>query len=460
MPRSPSARCLPTITFVTDCSARSVSPRQPISGPRSRPLMSSVIGSAPCRTLTKARTPMCFNRPSTRVFAASALPLAGACGIPVVGAPWSMIVTSTTVSSAVSLRILTSTLRRLSWSTISAASTASSSVRPRPSADLKFVHSLPSTFFRLSLFVRAARLSSLGDVGHRLAPEAGRCLAGQRRRSPRDSPEPRRQQVAPPDHEALLNDTYAVPDEPVEAESGGNVQGEVADHQGRDPHHRPLHLQCLELLLGRVRRRRHLQHLRLDERRDRGEQGEDEIRDRRDRQAWKHQLVVGVLVEVCQEQEVRGDVVPATEVGEHVVESRQDRQLNDQGQAADQTAERVDPVFLVQLHHLGVQPLRLFLVLLAKLRDLRGELALLDHRLALSHELELLERREQQPDEDRQEDDRDAVSADRTKDRYTDDVGVDIAEGALQGGAENRPPYGLDGLKDVEWRAEKDGLVP
>src|SRR2546421_2077786 len=460
MTSSPPTGCLHTITLFTACSARSVSPRQPIKAPRSRPLMSSVMGSLPVRTLTCARTPMCFSSPSTRLFAASALPLVGTGVIPITGALWSMIVTSTMVSSDVSLRILTSTLRRLSWSTISAASTASSSVRPRPSADLKFVHSLPSTFFRLSLFVRAARLSSLGDVGRRLAPEAGRCLAGQRRRSPRDSPEPRRQQVAPPDHEALLNDTYAVPDEPVEAQPGGNVQGEVPDHQGRDPHHRPLHLQCLQLLLGRVRRRRHLQHLRLDERRDRGEQGEDEIGDRRDREAWKHELVVGIFGEVCHEQEVRGDVVPATEVGEHVVQRRQDRQLNDQGQAADQAAERVDPMFLVQLHHLGVQPLRLFLVLLAKLRDLRGELALLDHRLALSHELELLERREQQPDQDRQEDDRDAVGADRVEDRYADDVGVDKAERALQGDAEDRPPCRLDGLKDVEWRAEKDGLVP
>src|SRR5438477_7872330 len=149
--RSPSARCLPTITLVTACSARSVSPRQPISAPRSRPLMSRVMGSEPVRTLTWARTPMCLRRPSTRLFAASALPLAGAGMVSGVGAFWSITVTSTRVSSGVSLRILTSTLRRLSWSSISAASTASSSVRPRPSADFKCLHSLPC-FSRRRLF--------------------------------------------------------------------------------------------------------------------------------------------------------------------------------------------------------------------------------------------------------------------------------------------------------------------
>src|SRR5437764_7256358 len=79
--RSPSARCLPTITLVTDCSARNVSPRQPMRAPRSLPLMSRVIGSTPERTLTRARTPMCLSRPSTSARAASALPFGTACVI-------------------------------------------------------------------------------------------------------------------------------------------------------------------------------------------------------------------------------------------------------------------------------------------------------------------------------------------------------------------------------------------
>src|SRR5712692_683021 len=240
MTRSPSARCLPTITLVTACKARSVSPRQPISAPRSRPLMSSMIGSVPERTLTRARTPMCFSSPSTRPRAVSALPLEGAAGSPA-AASWSMTLTSTIVSSAVSVRILTSTLRRLSFSSINAASTASSRVRPRPSADFTCAISLP--LFSCLL----GRLRPGTVPGHRLGDPRGadRALARQGRRPSRDGPETRRQQVPPPDHEALLNDTYAVPDKPVEAQAGGNVQGEVADHQRREQDHRPLHLQGL-----------------------------------------------------------------------------------------------------------------------------------------------------------------------------------------------------------------------
>src|SRR5207248_691102 len=70
----------------------------------------------------------------TRPRGVSALPFAAAGAATGPPSLSSITLTSTTVSSAVSLRILTSTWRRLSWSSINAASTASSRVRPRPSA--------------------------------------------------------------------------------------------------------------------------------------------------------------------------------------------------------------------------------------------------------------------------------------------------------------------------------------
>src|SRR6266849_5606641 len=57
-----------------------------------------------------------------------------------------MTLTSTTVSSGPSLITRTSTFRRLSPSSIKAASTASSRVRPRPSADLIAPPPLPHLF--------------------------------------------------------------------------------------------------------------------------------------------------------------------------------------------------------------------------------------------------------------------------------------------------------------------------
>ena len=126
--------------------------------------------------------------------------------------------------------------------------------------------------------------------------------------------------------------------------------------------------------------------------------------------------MIRVLIQVRDEKKVSRDIVAATEVGEDVVERGQDGQLDDQRQAADQSAERVDPVFLVELHHLGVQLLRLFLVLLPQLPHLGRKLSLLDHGLALGDQLELLQRREEQPDEDREDDDRDAVRSDGVED--------------------------------------------
>src|SRR5712692_10115121 len=363
MTRSPSSRCLPTITFVTDCRARSVSPRQPINAPRSRPVTSSVIGSLPARTCTEARTPMCLRSPSSSVRTVSALPFTGDSPA---GADASITVTSTTVSSGFSLTTLTSTLRRVSPSSIRAASTASSRVRPRPSADL--IVSLPSsrlvapaclgraplgvlcilvlpptTLHAPRQLLRVAAAAVLGRTGSLR-------LADRRLRAASLGPE-----ASPPDHEVLLNDTDAVADEPVEPEAGRNLQGEVPDHQRRHHDHHSLHLLGLQLLLRGVRRRRRLQHLRLHEGGGRREQREDQVGDGRDRQPVQDRHLGREGHQGRHEQEVRRLDV---RVPENPVKRRQHRDLDDQRKAAHQPAERVDAVLLVELHHLGVQLLR------------------------------------------------------------------------------------------------------
>src|SRR5438270_6067755 len=297
MTRSPSSRYLPTITFVTDWSARSVSPRHPISAPRSRPVTSSVIGSLPGRTCTCARTPMCFKSPSRRERTVSALPFAWGIEPAACATAGSMMLTSTTVSFGFSLTTLTSTLRRVSPSSIRAASTASSRVLPRPSADLIVLLTSSRLLLtplrplgRASLRVlrilgpRPAALHTprqLLRVARATAAILGRTRSfrlGDRWAAPFGS------QASPPDHEVLLNDTDAVADEPVKPEAGRDLQCEVPDHQRRHHDHHSLHLLGPGLLLGRVQRRRRLQHLRLHDGGERREQREDEVGDGRGRQ--------------------------------------------------------------------------------------------------------------------------------------------------------------------------------
>src|SRR5205085_7516355 len=150
----------------------------------------------------------------------------------------SITVTSTSVSSVPSRRTLTSTFRRVSPSSMSAASTASSRVRPRPSTDLidltsrLFVGALaigrPLLLpLRLAVAVRRS-LRQVARTGRGTAARRGSSGHGRRRRPLGPAP---RQQISPPDHEALLNDTHDVPDEPVEAQAGGDLEGEDADHQ-------------------------------------------------------------------------------------------------------------------------------------------------------------------------------------------------------------------------------------
>jgi hypothetical protein len=121
-------------------------------------------------------------------------------------------------------------------------------------------------------------------------------------------------------------------------------------------------------------------------------------------------------------------------------------------------------VLAVELHHLGVELLGLFLVLLAQLGDLRRELALLGHRPALVDELELLKRREEQPDDDRDHDDRHAVGTDGLHHRHTLEVAVDGAEQPRQRVLDDQRPQIDDGQEDVEYRvvllraAQKNGV--
>src|SRR5438876_497706 len=97
-------------------------------------------------------------------------------------------------------------------------------------------------------------------------------------------------------------------------------------------------------------------------------------------------------------------------------------------------------MLLVELHHLGVQLLRVFLELLAQLGDLGRELALLDHGLALGAELELLQRSEQQPDEAGQDDARDAVRPDRVEAGYPGYLRLEEGQRRLQSAPGGRPP--------------------
>src|SRR5713101_4369485 len=365
-----------------------------------------------------------------------------------------MTLTSTTVSSGPSLITRTSTFRRLSPSSIKAASTASSSVLPRPSADL--ISPLPSSSplppSRAASRLRRRFEPGLGSV-LRAAPALGR------RGQYRPSPVSWRQEVAPADHEALLNDTDQVPDKPVKPQAGRDLQGEVSDHQRRQPHHRPLHLLGLLLLVGGVGRRRLLHHLRLHEGGDRSQQWKDQERKRGDRQAREQQVVHRDVVEVGYEQERLLWMAGLRETLEHVVERCQDRDLDDQRQAADKPSERVDAVLLVELHHLRVQLLRILLVLLAQLPNLGRELALLDHRLALRHQLEPRQRRQGQADQDRQDDDRDAVRADRIDDWNLRKVREQIEEERRERLLDERHPQMVEGQEDIEDAAESGAQV-
>src|ERR1700730_7617317 len=336
---------------------------------------------------------MCLSKSSTIARATSALPFTGAA--PAAAEAWSMMLTSTTVSSGPSLSTLTSTFRRLSPSSIRAASTASSSVRPRPSAD--FI-SEPSSFWfpGPGSVLGSLRRCTWGFVLSPLRPVARPILRAASAPAlgvdglVRSGTAPLWQQVPPAGHEALLNDTDAVADKPVEPEPCGYCDGEVQDHQGRKQDHRSLHLLGLLLLLGRVRQRWHLQHPRLNQGRDGGKDWEDEVCKCRYGQAGKQQVVVGVVVQVGDEQEGRRHMLVHREVPEYVVESRQYRQLHDQREAADPPSQRGDPVLLVELHGLGVELLPVAFEFLAQVRDLWRELALLDHGFPLGDDVQLL----------------------------------------------------------------------
>src|SRR2546427_6596179 len=367
-----------------------------------------------------------------------------------------MTLTSTTVSSGPSLMTRTSTFRRLSPSSIKAASTASSRVRPRPSADFIGLPPRLCSLFRPPgprSVLRRGLEARPGSAIFRTAP------AFDRDRLRRPPSTPLRKQVSPTDHEVLLNDTDQVPHKPVQPQAGGNLQGEVADHQRRQPDHRPLHLLGLELLLGRVDRRRLLQHLRLHERGDRRKQRKDQELRWGDRQAGEQRVLHRDVVEVGHEQERLRWMAGLRETLKHVVKGRQDWDLDDERQAADQASERVDAVLLVELHHLRVQLLRICLVFLAQLPYLGRELALLDHRLALRHQLELRQRRQGQTDQDRQDDDRNAVRADRADDRNRRKVREQIEEERGERLLDERHPQTVEGQEDIEDAAEGGAQV-
>ena len=110
-------------------------------------------------------------------------------------------------------------------------------------------------------------------------------------------------------------------------------------------------------------------------------------------------------------------------------------------------------MLLHQLHALRVQALRVLLVFLGELGHLRRQLSLLDHRLSLVDQLELLQRRKDQADDDCQEDDRDPIRSDHVEDRNAHDVRVDERQGGLQGDSKHVPPQRVDGVEDVERRA-------
>src|SRR5712692_1146885 len=327
---------------------------------------------------------MCLSNPSTSARAMSPLPFAGAVP-PSEAAAWSMTLTSTTVCSGPSLITRTSTFRRLSPSSIKAASTASSSVRPRPSADLIGMTSRHCSLSRPpgpAVLRRWLEAWAWPGSTFRTIPAPGdNCLC-----RPPSAP---RQHVAPTDHEALLNDTEHVADKPVEPQARWNLQREVPDHQRGQPDHRPLHLLGLQLLLGRGGRRRLLKHPRLHQRGDRSEQRKHQKLRRGERQALEQQVLHRDRVQVRDEQERLRTVARFGEALEHVVERGEDRNLNDEWEATDHPSERVHAMLLVELHRLLIHASRVLLELLADLGDLRRELSLLDHGLPLRYELEL-----------------------------------------------------------------------
>src|SRR5438309_9256387 len=196
-----------------------------------------------------------------------------------------MTVTSTTVSPGLSLMTRTSTLRRLSPSSINATSTASSSVRPRPSADfIRMPHELRSLFRPPRPAVLWQGLQAGRGSARRTASTLGHHRLGRPAATSLPPSTSIRKKIPPTNYEVLLNDTHAVADEPVEPKPGRHLQGEDSNHHRREQHHGPLHLLGLQLLLGRVGRRRLLQHLRLDEGRDHRQQWEHEVIGRRNRQ--------------------------------------------------------------------------------------------------------------------------------------------------------------------------------
>ena len=72
-----------------------------------------------------------------------------------------------------------------------------------------------------------------------------------------------------------------------------------------------------------------------------------------------------------------GPAVADRDAAQHVVEQDEDRELGDHG---DATAERVEVVFLVERHQLGVELLAVSLVLRLQLLQLRLQSLHLDHR--------------------------------------------------------------------------------
>ena len=150
---------------------------------------------------------------------------------------------------------------------------------------------------------------------------------------------------------------------------------------------------------------------------------------------------------------------PDVRVSEYPVQRRQHGDLDDQRKAAHQPAQRVDAVLLVELHHLGVQLLRVLAVLLLQLRHLGRELSLFGHRASLGQKLKLLQRRKSKPDEDGHRDDRHPVGADRVDDRQADQVIVNPAQQRAKRVLDHQRPELDDRLEDVEDRAQIDGLI-
>src|ERR1700686_4345939 len=160
-------------------------------------------------------------------------------------------------------------------------------------------------------------------------------------------------------------------------------------------------------------------------------------------------MVVRVVVQVRNPEERLRWMAGLGEALEDVIERRQDGQLDDQRKTPDQASERVDPVLLVELHHLRVQLGRILLEFLAKVGYLRCELALVDHRLALGHQLELLQGSQDQADHDGQDDDCDPVGPERLDDRNPLQVDVEVVQQTRQGLLDNGQPYVVDRLQEI-----------